>query len=345
MIQVNKSLRIDEDGYLQSGELRLVDVSFGNFVLSRLQRRNNGSFFYIDDESNEIDIEAYDEPIVIQTVEYTNGELWGQAPYEFKFQIHSLCVDEWDRFHTLSPHKIPAVFSRKGQAQLFDLASDFDDDSITIENRTYNVPPFYSELTTTNDSKYWDDRYSKQDTLWDLGEPHPAFVSTLPQLKLMRSRVLIVGCGAGHDAAFFARQGHIVTAIDFSQEAITKAKETYGQSTELKFECVDFFTYAENHAQQFDVVIEHTLFPAIPPQMRSKYISSVKKVLSEGGTLLGVFFVTSSRSGPPFGSSEWEIQKQFSKGFQMLYWQRIKNSPESRHGKELLVYMRKNSNG
>jgi 2-polyprenyl-3-methyl-5-hydroxy-6-metoxy-1,4-benzoquinol methylase len=39
-----------------------------------------------------------------------------------------------------------------------------------------------------------------------------------------RCRVLVLGCGEGHDAAFFAQNGHIVTGVDISPEAITRAQ-------------------------------------------------------------------------------------------------------------------------
>src|SRR5690606_14686512 len=81
----------------------------------------------------------------------------------------------------------------------------------------------------------WDQAYSEGRTGWDLGEAHPSLPSISAQLKLNRCRVLVLGCGAGHDAAYFAKQGHFVTAVDWSDEALKRAQELYGKISNLSF--------------------------------------------------------------------------------------------------------------
>ena len=72
-------------------------------------------------------------------------------------------------------------------------------------------------------------------------------------------------------------------------------------------------------------------------------MSSWKKLLSEDGHVLGVFFAMDKRFGPPFGGSEWELRQRFQKDFNFLYWTRWKTSLPRRLGKEVVIYMQKKS--
>ena len=98
----------------------------------------------------------------------------------------------------------------------------------------------YLSSQQTNEKNFWSNKYKEiTSPPWNLDSVHPELKTTLPQLKLPKSRVLVPGCGFGHDAAFLAEQGHIVTGIDFSEEAISKAKEQYGHIKNLTFEVND----------------------------------------------------------------------------------------------------------
>ena len=69
----------------------------------------------------------------------------------------------------------------------------------------------------------WDQRYQENDTPWDRGEPAPPLVEYLEDNRL-RGRVLVPGCGPGHDARFLASHGCDVLGVDIAQLALQKAK-------------------------------------------------------------------------------------------------------------------------
>jgi SAM-dependent methyltransferase len=165
----------------------------------------------------------------------------------------------------------------------------------------------------------------------------------LPRLKLPPSRVLVLGCGSGNDAAHFAKHGHFVTAVDISPEAIQRGKTKYGEEKNLRFIQEDIFRLPTEMYGQFDLIFEHTCFCAIDPRRRNELISLWKKFLTPQGHLLAIFFTMEKRGSPPFGGSEWELRERLKKSFQFVFWGRWRQSVERRLGKELLVYAQKKS--
>ena len=154
-------------------------------------------------------------------------------------------------------------------------------------------------------------------------------------------RVLELGCGGGQCCIAFARRGAIVTGVDFSPEAIGRAKQLYGRLENLSLVQGDAFKMPEAWTGRFDVVFEHTCFCAVSPDRRNELVRQWRRVLVPMGHLLGVFFVTEKRQGPYFGGSEWEVRERLRKNFDFLFWTRWRRSVEGRNGKELVVYARK----
>jgi SAM-dependent methyltransferase len=341
------TLAIDEEGYPLLGEARVTDEDVGAQILSSLQFAENGAFMAQAGDQFAL-VEAFDEPLVAQMVEapVEGAQSWiAQFNYQvrFRFELGSLTVDEWDRFHGMTEKGIPFVFSRKAQAAFFDLLDEFDDESITFRGAAHPIHPWMTSNPEIRNEKYWSDVYRNETPGWELNRPAPALVDMLPRLKLPKSRVLVLGAGSGNDAAFFAEQGHVVTAVDFSPEAIARAQEKYGHLKNLKFVEKDAFALDSSWTHQFDLVFEHTCYCAIPPERRNDLIAVWRRVLVPGGQLLGVFFTMERRSGPPFGGTEWELRERLKKHFQFQFWGRWKNSIQRRNGKELFVFATKKS--
>ena len=71
-------------------------------------------------------------------------------------------------------------------------------------------------------SQFWEDRYTGNDTGWDLKGPTPLFIELVKNLK--KGSLCIIGCGRGYDAITFAKKGFRVTAVDFAPTAISSLK-------------------------------------------------------------------------------------------------------------------------
>lgn len=301
-------------------------------------------------------IEAFDQPLVALDVEVTTDpvRIQGRFPYGFETEIdpESFRSDEWDRFYARTKDGVPLVLNRSAQSRLFQNATEFDDDSVTFGDVTLPVRPLYEEFENASEPNWWTELYQTGDNRWDLGEAHKLLPHLVSTMKISRSRILVLGCGAGHDAAWWANAGHIVTAVDFSEEALAKARATYGESETLRWVKADVFNLPTAWTSRFDIVFEHTLFCAISPDRREELIRVWWKVLTPRGRLMGFVPVMDKLTGPPFGTSEWEMRRRLleppkqSRGimnkhprFIPLVWTREKNSIEKRLGHELFFFV------
>ncbi len=331
-------LQIDEEGYLMSAGVRIADVEYGRELLKNLVVDERGRF-RTRDGTQSVAIEAFDEPLIVRLLERKADRLIGHFPYEWTdaIDLDSFSVDEWDRFHGRNARGVPYVLARPAQAALFDLVDEFDDESLTFFGRHF-PPPWLRPFGESDQSDFWTKIYREGSGGWELGRENPIFPALLPQLNLSRQRVAVLGCGQGHDAAFFARAGHLVTGIDFSEAAIELARSNYGDLRDLRFLKADIFNLPANLKGNFDVVVEHTCYCAINPERRNELVQVWRSLLNDQGHLLGIFFVMDKQSGPPWGGSEWEIRERLKKSFNFLYWTRWNASIEKRQGNELVIW-------
>ena len=336
-------IQVDEDGYFKMDELRVSDAQAGRDWISSLEMDNRGRA-WVTIEGKKILVEAFDEPFIALDIEKSDdGSWWISVPYghKEKANLHAFSLDEWDRFHGRTERGVPFVLSRSAQARFFDTVDEYDDESITIGNERIETKAWLGDNPDVNQSEFWTNIYRTEEPRWELNAPAVALATLGPRLKLTRMRVLVPGAGTGNDAAWFAQQGHIVTALDMSEEAIARAKAKYGHLSGLTFQQADIFNLPSSMYSSFDLVFEHTLYCAISPTRRNELVKVWKRVLTENGHLMGVFFTMDKLQGPPYGGSEWEIRARLQKSFRALYWTRVRESIEKRLGHELFVYAQK----
>jgi SAM-dependent methyltransferase len=191
----------------------------------------------------------------------------------------------------------------------------------------------------------WELRYQSHDTPWDKGAPHPELVQWLSK-HAMTGKVLVPGCGLGHDVRALAASADEVLGIDVAPSAIAEAKkfpEVGGES----YKKADFFNLGVGLKEHFDWVWEQTCFCAIDPQRRPDYVRAVVTALKPDGHLLACFYIDPGldpgESGPPFGVSQAELREKFSASFELLeQWVPTKTFP-GREGRELMQLLRKKS--
>ena len=198
-----------------------------------------------------------------------------------------------------------------------------------------------NEQHTPRDSAYWQAIYDDGDIGWDKGTPAPPFVNLLKEKPFRKgSHVLVPGCGLGHEVLFLASLGYQVTAVDFAESAIAGLTARAGDLPVTALQR-DLFSLPGDHTAVFDVVLEHTCFCAIPIEMRPRYVEVMHTVLKRDGRMVGLFYETDAEEGPPFKTTQEDVQSHFSNYFEITRLERPNDSFKGRQGKEWLAEMRR----
>ncbi len=161
----------------------------------------------------------------------------------------------------------------------------------------------------------WDATYRAGQTPWDKGAPAPPLTEFFESGGSFSGRILVPGCGRGHDARTLARcPGTNVTALDISPTAIADAKSIASAEGAhgVDFVVADLFDLPTEFAGTFDWVVEHTCLSGLHPTLRPRYFEAVTSALKPGGHLFAIWFTNPDldpgESGPPFAISKGEIE-------------------------------------
>ena len=188
----------------------------------------------------------------------------------------------------------------------------------------------------------WETRYQTRDTPWEKGAPHPGLVDFLAHEPL-QGRVLVPGCGFGHDVRALAAAGAEAIGIDIAPSAIAGAS-AFPRSGGERYEQADLFALPAEMRGTFDWVWEHTCFCAINPALRPAYVDAVAGALRPGGHLLAVFYLDPGNArpdeGPPFETTLAELDRLFLPRFELLREWSPRTFP-GREGREWTRLMRK----
>ena len=163
--------------------------------------------------------------------------------------------------------------------------------------------------------EFWNSRYRDHVTPWEAGNV-PAelrqFAGTLPA----RTRVLVPGCGSGHEVVFLAQAGMDVLAIDFSPDAVELAQQ-HARLLADRIRLADFFAF-DPTAAPFDVIYERAFLCALPRKLWTRYAERMAELLAPEKRLAGFFFYGDNPKGPPFGTSPQELHDLLDAGFEQI---------------------------
>jgi len=206
--------------------------------------------------------------------------------------------------------------------------------------------PHMGRVESALDGPFWEERYALGETDWDKGHLSPGLEDFLRDEVYTTGRVLVPGCGRGHDARALARAGFEVTGLDIAAVPVRDAAAiAAGEKLDnVRFVQGDFFRDTAAWEGQFDWVFEHTFFCAIDPALRDQYVERVARLLDHGGQLLGIFFNIQPEEGPPFGTTREELRERFGRRFELVT-ERVPRSYPNRVGQELLMLWRKRADG
>lgn len=188
----------------------------------------------------------------------------------------------------------------------------------------------------------WQKHYTEDDLRWDLGQVAPPFVRLWEEKKLGQGKVIIPGCGRGHEVLFLAGNGFQVTGLDYAPGAVDLLSRSLKEN-DLQADILhqDFFELDDNHISRYDLMLEQAFFCAIHPSKRSAYVETAARIIKSGGLLAGLFYETGEEGGPPFNTTPADILDHFSDAFHIEALEKTPHSVEKRKDKELLGLLRK----
>lgn len=158
---------------------------------------------------------------------------------------------------------------------------------------------------------YWQARYDQGQTGWDRGGASPTLVRWLGTGELRPCRILVPGCGRGHEVVALAKAGFDVTGVDFAPTAVETVRAHLSREG-LPAEIVqsDLFTFRP--AQPFAAIYEQTCLCALPPERWAEYERQLAAWLVPGGRLFAAFMQTDSADGPPFACRPEAMRELFA---------------------------------
>lgn len=185
------------------------------------------------------------------------------------------------------------------------------------------------------DQNYWNERWQKNETGWDVGYASPALTEYMAQYSNKNAAILIPGCGNAYEAEFLLANGFTdITLIDISAKALETLKGKFINETSVKVLCEDFF----QHKGKYNLIIEQTFFCAIPPSRRKEYAKKTASLLNENGKIIGVLFDrTFEQNGPPFGGCPCEYKPIFEPHFVIKTMEKCYNSIPPRVDTEVFI--------
>ena len=161
---------------------------------------------------------------------------------------------------------------------------------------------------------FWCKRFGEGVTPWDAGQV-PADFSAFVAAQAKPLTTLIPGCGSAWEALHLAEHGWPVTALDFSPQAIERARSVLGEAA-VDLACADFFAWQPQ--QPLDLIYERAFLCALPRKLWADWGRQVAALLPPGGLLAGYFFVCEQMKGPPFGILPEQLDALLQPNFERI---------------------------
>lgn len=134
-------------------------------------------------------------------------------------------------------------------------------------------------------AEFWDERYRHPNFLF--GYKPNDFLRESATLLRAGSRVLCLGDGEGRNSVWLAGQGHHVTALDFSEVAVSKAREhARDKGVDVDFVVQDLAAWAQQDGpdEPWDAVVQ--IFCHLGPELRRAVAETATRHTAPGGTLI-----------------------------------------------------------
>lgn len=157
-------------------------------------------------------------------------------------------------------------------------------------------------------------------TPWD-GHALPARLKELVEgpAALSKGKALDLGCGTGETSIYLAQRGWEVTAVDFVNVALDRARaKTAAAGVNVRYlrgDVTKLHTYGVGKG--FQLIVDGGCLHGLSDDEREAYVREVSEVAAPGATLLLMGFSENPRRRPP-GFNRPEIERRFAGKWEVL---------------------------
>ncbi len=195
--------------------------------------------------------------------------------------------------------------------------------SRAIPGTASGAPPSLPMVLPPERVRAWQETYEAtpyRDLPWFSRRPNPWLEESVRQGWLRRgSRVLDVGCGAGTNVLWLARQGFSASGIDIAPGAI-RAAEARARAARLAVDLRVADALALPYPEGwFHAATDTGSFHTLPPHQRPLFAAEMARVVRPGGVYLSSCAAREEtrEMGPPYRLSVEEVMHVFEPLFQL----------------------------
>ena len=158
---------------------------------------------------------------------------------------------------------------------------------------------------------YYDREARRLADIYEALDPNTIHAAFIPHLPKDPSRVLDVGCGSGRDAAWLARMGHAVTAVEPAPAFLAEAKRRHADAgVDWRRASLPALSALNGAEGSYDLIMLSAVWMHVPPARRKQTMTRLKSLLAPGGRIF-----ISLRHGQPdperamYAVSEAEVSR------------------------------------
>jgi SAM-dependent methyltransferase len=170
-------------------------------------------------------------------------------------------------------------------------------------------------------SQEWDECYQADLPPWESGRPSSELARVLEEEKITPCRVFELGCGSGVNAVWMAQRGFDVTAVDFSELAINRARLRAAEAgVKVHFEREDVLSLSRAY-EPAPFFFDRGCYHVARRTDAAAYVRTLSSIAGPGA--MGLLLTGNARcpapegQGPPVVSAE-ELRAELEPAFQIV---------------------------
>jgi 2-polyprenyl-3-methyl-5-hydroxy-6-metoxy-1,4-benzoquinol methylase len=135
---------------------------------------------------------------------------------------------------------------------------------------------------------FWQTHFDAGRTPWDRGAASPQLSRWMDTGALAPCRIVVPGCGSGHEVVRLAQAGFDVTGLDYAPAAVARTRAAL-QASGVGAAVVEADVLTWSPRETFDAIYEQTCLCALHPDHWVAYAQRLHTWLRPGGSMFALF--------------------------------------------------------